>query len=121
VLLGVAVTGAAMAIYSFLITSDRPRNDPSSLPLGPDAEKAVLRYVREVIGLSRPRLLDVSIRDETRRSVQRWQVIQCSLGPNPDYPEIDCAPSKDRNYPALSITVERIASGTNPASGPSPR
>lgn len=46
--------------------------------------------------------------------MHRWQVIQCGLGPNPDYPEIDCAPSKDRNYPALSITVERAASGDEP-------
>lgn len=72
--------------------------------LAPDGEQVALRYVREVLGWSNFEGLDMHAEDVLRR----LRLIQCGSGANPDYPEIRCAPSDDRTYPSVSITVERL-------------
>lgn len=72
-----------------------------------DGEEVFVRYAREVLGWSQPQPISIHI-PEGQDWAREAQVLQCAPGPHPDYPEIDCAPPKDRTYPAVNITVERL-------------
>jgi len=84
--------------------------DPSRLwQLGSDGDRVVLRYVRDELDWARPRPLDIHVPEDAEGLVRRWRLIQCAPGAaNPDYPEVDCAPSASGDYPAVYVSVERL-------------
>jgi hypothetical protein len=83
-------------------------DDRYSWQLAPDGEEVVLRYVGEELGWSRPRPLDLLVPEGTE-GVLRWRVIRCTPNAaNPDYPNVDCAPSAAHAYQAVYVTVERL-------------
>lgn len=84
-------------------------DDRYSWQLAPDGEEVVLRYVGEELGWSRPRPLDIETPAGAGESLRRWRVLRCAPGArNPDYPQVDCAPTDRGTYPAVYVTVERL-------------
>lgn len=72
--------------------------------LSADGAQVALRFVRQELGWENFEGFDLSARGEVRRH----RLIRCAAGSNPDYPNIDCAPGKDRGYPAVYVTLERF-------------
>lgn len=70
-------------------------------------EEVALRYAREELGWTNPHRLDLRV-PEGASNLVRWRIYECAPGNNTAYPEKDCIPPANGEYPAAAITLERL-------------